>query len=174
MKLGDGGPILTLPRGRGPKAGEGADVILGFRPEHVRRATADPVGRRPGARRVGDRTRPADGLAQLRDIQTCRAAGDRRTADPRRRSSGGADSGRHQSASRGPVRSRYGKGFARMSAMTNANESVAPSRAVKLCGTEEIDPPEPKARRRSARRQSWKMANCVMSRFNGRRGRFAA
>jgi multiple sugar transport system ATP-binding protein len=43
VKLGDDGPILSLPQGRGPKAGEGADVILGFRPEHVRRATADPV-----------------------------------------------------------------------------------------------------------------------------------
>jgi multiple sugar transport system ATP-binding protein len=43
VKLGDEGPILRLPQGRGPKAAEGADVILGFRPEHVRRATADPV-----------------------------------------------------------------------------------------------------------------------------------
>src|ERR1700730_9366166 len=43
VKLGDGGPILTLPRGCDPGAGEGADVILGFRPEHVRRATADTV-----------------------------------------------------------------------------------------------------------------------------------
>ena len=51
---------------------------------------------------------------------------------------------RHQFASRGPVRCRYGKGFARMSAMTDANESVEPSRAVKLCGTEEIDPPSRK------------------------------
>jgi multiple sugar transport system ATP-binding protein len=43
VKLGDGGLILSLPQGRGSTAGEGADVILGFRPEHVRRATADPV-----------------------------------------------------------------------------------------------------------------------------------
>jgi multiple sugar transport system ATP-binding protein len=43
VKLGDDGPILSLPQGRGPKAAEGADVILGFRPEHVRRATSDPV-----------------------------------------------------------------------------------------------------------------------------------
>jgi multiple sugar transport system ATP-binding protein len=43
VKLGDGGPILSLPQGRGSKASEGADVILGFRPEHVKRATAGPV-----------------------------------------------------------------------------------------------------------------------------------
>jgi multiple sugar transport system ATP-binding protein len=43
VKLGEGGPILSLPRGRDSGAGEGADVILGFRPEHVRRATVDPV-----------------------------------------------------------------------------------------------------------------------------------
>ena len=172
VKLGDGGPILTLPRGRDPGAGEGADVILGFRPEHVRRATAGPRGRRPGARRVGDRTRAADGLAQLCDIQTCRAAGDRRTPDPGRQSRGGTDSGRHQFASRGPVRSRYGKGFARMSAMTNANESVVPSR--RLSSAE---------RKRSIRRarslpparsrRSWKMANCVISRSTASRS-FAA
>ena len=43
VRLGNSGPILTLPRGRDLGAGEGADVILGFRPEHVRRATVDPV-----------------------------------------------------------------------------------------------------------------------------------
>ena len=43
VKLGHGGPILVLPEGRDSEAGEGADVILGFRPEHVRRATGDPV-----------------------------------------------------------------------------------------------------------------------------------
>ena len=43
VKLGYGGPILVLPEGRDSEAGEGAEVILGFRPEHVRRATADPV-----------------------------------------------------------------------------------------------------------------------------------
>ncbi len=43
VKLGDDGPIFSLPPGRGPKAGEGADVILGFRPEHVSRATAGPA-----------------------------------------------------------------------------------------------------------------------------------
>jgi multiple sugar transport system ATP-binding protein len=43
VKLGNGGPVLRLPQGSGPKVGEGADVVLGFRAEHVRRATADPV-----------------------------------------------------------------------------------------------------------------------------------
>jgi multiple sugar transport system ATP-binding protein len=43
VRLGDGGPILDLPRRRDPGAGEGADVILGFRPEHVSRATGGPV-----------------------------------------------------------------------------------------------------------------------------------
>ena len=43
VKLGDGGPFLALPRGRDSAAGDGADVILGFRPEHVRRATGGPV-----------------------------------------------------------------------------------------------------------------------------------
>jgi multiple sugar transport system ATP-binding protein len=43
VRLGNSGPILTLSRGRDLGAGEGADVILGFRPEHVRRATVDPV-----------------------------------------------------------------------------------------------------------------------------------
>ena len=81
-----------------------------------------PPCRRPGARRVGDRTRSADGLAQLCDIQAWRAAGDRRAADPGRQSRGGADSGRHQFASRGPVRSRYWKGVARMTAMTRRKQ----------------------------------------------------
>jgi multiple sugar transport system ATP-binding protein len=39
----DGGPILAVPRGCDSGTGEGADVILGFRPEHVRRATGDSV-----------------------------------------------------------------------------------------------------------------------------------
>ena len=43
VRLGNSGPILTLPRGRDLGAGEGTDVILGFRPEHVRRATVDRV-----------------------------------------------------------------------------------------------------------------------------------
>jgi multiple sugar transport system ATP-binding protein len=43
LKLGDGGPVLNLPQGRGSKASEGADLILGFRPEHVKRATAGPA-----------------------------------------------------------------------------------------------------------------------------------
>ena len=43
VKLGDGGPVLALPDRRGSKLVEGADVILGFRPEHVRRAAAGPV-----------------------------------------------------------------------------------------------------------------------------------
>ena len=41
VKLADGGPTLTLPQGRDPGARDGVDVILGFRPEHVRRAAAD-------------------------------------------------------------------------------------------------------------------------------------
>jgi multiple sugar transport system ATP-binding protein len=43
VRLGNSGPILTMPRGAIWGAGEGADVILGFRPEHVRRATVDRV-----------------------------------------------------------------------------------------------------------------------------------
>jgi multiple sugar transport system ATP-binding protein len=43
VKLGDGGPILTLPRRSPPPGADGADVILGFRPEHVGRATADAL-----------------------------------------------------------------------------------------------------------------------------------
>jgi multiple sugar transport system ATP-binding protein len=43
VKLGEGGPALNLPQGRDSGAREGLDVILGFRPEHVRRATPDPV-----------------------------------------------------------------------------------------------------------------------------------
>ena len=43
VRLGNSGPILTMPRGRDLGAGEGSDVILGFRPEHVRRATVDRV-----------------------------------------------------------------------------------------------------------------------------------
>ena len=42
VRLGDGGPTVPLPRGRAPAAGNGAEVILGFRPEHVGRATAGP------------------------------------------------------------------------------------------------------------------------------------
>jgi multiple sugar transport system ATP-binding protein len=43
VKLGDDGPALPLPRGRAPATGDGAEVILGFRPEHVGRATGGPV-----------------------------------------------------------------------------------------------------------------------------------
>ena len=41
VKLADGGPTLTLPQGCDSGARDGLDVILGFRPEHVRRAAAD-------------------------------------------------------------------------------------------------------------------------------------
>jgi multiple sugar transport system ATP-binding protein len=42
VQLGDGGPTLALPCGRNPKAADGADVILGLRPEHIGRAAAAP------------------------------------------------------------------------------------------------------------------------------------
>jgi multiple sugar transport system ATP-binding protein len=42
VRLGDGGAIVPLPRGRAAAAGNGANVILGFRPEHVGRANAGP------------------------------------------------------------------------------------------------------------------------------------
>jgi multiple sugar transport system ATP-binding protein len=42
VKLGDAGPELALPKERAPDAPNGADVILGFRPEHVHRATEMP------------------------------------------------------------------------------------------------------------------------------------
>ncbi len=50
VRLGNGGPTVALPRGRTPAAGNGAEVILGFRPEHVGRAAAGP---------------PADGYARI-------------------------------------------------------------------------------------------------------------
>ncbi|SEF06688.1 carbohydrate ABC transporter ATP-binding protein, CUT1 family [Rhizobiales bacterium GAS188] len=50
VQLGDGGPTLKLPRGRDPKAADGAKIILGLRPEHIGRAAA-------GA--------PADGSARI-------------------------------------------------------------------------------------------------------------
>ncbi len=40
VKLGYPGLTVALPRGRVPAARDGAEVILGFRPEHVGRATA--------------------------------------------------------------------------------------------------------------------------------------
>jgi multiple sugar transport system ATP-binding protein len=43
VKLGDGGPELAVPRERIPDAPNGAEVILGFRPEHVHRSTAASV-----------------------------------------------------------------------------------------------------------------------------------
>ena len=44
MKLGDGGPEFWPCRKDAiPDAANGAEVILGFRPEHVHRATAAPV-----------------------------------------------------------------------------------------------------------------------------------
>jgi multiple sugar transport system ATP-binding protein len=42
VKLADSGPELALPKERAPDAPNGADVILGFRPEHVHRATEMP------------------------------------------------------------------------------------------------------------------------------------
>jgi multiple sugar transport system ATP-binding protein len=44
VKLGDAGPDFTIPKERAPDAPNGAEVILGFRPEHVHRAAdASPV-----------------------------------------------------------------------------------------------------------------------------------
>jgi multiple sugar transport system ATP-binding protein len=40
VKLGDGGPELAMPKERIPEAPNAAEVILGFRPEHVHRSTA--------------------------------------------------------------------------------------------------------------------------------------
>jgi multiple sugar transport system ATP-binding protein len=42
VRFGDGGPTVTLPPGTAAALGNGADVILGFRPEHVGRATSAP------------------------------------------------------------------------------------------------------------------------------------
>jgi multiple sugar transport system ATP-binding protein len=42
VKLGDAGPALALPRHR-PVAANGAEIILGLRPEHVGRAGAGPA-----------------------------------------------------------------------------------------------------------------------------------
>ena len=106
------------------KLGEGADVILGFRPEHVRRATADPVA--DGQARVESEIELIQPTGS-RSYATFRLAGQPAIAELQTQdvsSRGGADSGRHQLTSRGPVRSRYGKGFARVSAMTDANESA--------------------------------------------------
>ncbi len=91
VKLSNGGPILAMPQEGVSGTGEGADVILGFRPEHVRRATGGAVPDGQARVEFGDRTRAADGVSLLCDIQTWRAARDRRTANPGRRSSGGAD-----------------------------------------------------------------------------------
>ena len=38
IELGDAGPEFAIPKERAPDAPNGADVILGFRPEHVHRA----------------------------------------------------------------------------------------------------------------------------------------
>ena len=48
VKLNHGGPVLPLPQGRSFRAADGADVIVGFRPEHVGRA----VGAASGADRA--------------------------------------------------------------------------------------------------------------------------
>jgi multiple sugar transport system ATP-binding protein len=53
VKLGNGGPSLALPNGRAPGLGDGAEIILGFRPEHVGRATSSP---------------PADGHARVESV----------------------------------------------------------------------------------------------------------
>ena len=50
VKLSNGGPSLALPSGRARDVGDGAEVILGFRPEHAGRANASP---------------PADGRARI-------------------------------------------------------------------------------------------------------------
>ena len=42
VRLGDAGPALALPRRRKPLVGNGAEIILGLRPEHVGRAGAGP------------------------------------------------------------------------------------------------------------------------------------
>jgi multiple sugar transport system ATP-binding protein len=43
VKLSDGGPELAIPKERIPEASNGAQTILGFRPEHVHRATGASV-----------------------------------------------------------------------------------------------------------------------------------
>jgi multiple sugar transport system ATP-binding protein len=43
VRLGEAGPALALPSGRTPAAGNGAEVILGLRPEHIGRAGAGPL-----------------------------------------------------------------------------------------------------------------------------------
>jgi multiple sugar transport system ATP-binding protein len=43
VRLGEAGPALALPRGRIPAAGNGSEVILGLRPEHIGRAGSGPL-----------------------------------------------------------------------------------------------------------------------------------
>jgi len=43
VALDNGGPKLTLPAESAPDAPSGAEVILGFRPEHAHRALAEPL-----------------------------------------------------------------------------------------------------------------------------------
>ena len=50
LRMGEGGPTMALPAGRAPSGGNGDEVILGLRPEHVCRATSAP---------------PADGYARV-------------------------------------------------------------------------------------------------------------
>jgi multiple sugar transport system ATP-binding protein len=42
VRLGDTGPVLALPSRRGPAAANGAEIILGLRPEHIGRSAAGP------------------------------------------------------------------------------------------------------------------------------------
>ena len=154
VMLGDGGPELcTSRRSASPTRRDGAKVILGFRPEHVHRSTAARRCRRPRSRRVDDRTCPADRVAQL--TQPSGSAGQQAIAELRAHDvnrAGEPDRGRHQPETRRAVRPGLRKGASRFAAMTSDKMSAPPSRAVKLCGTEAIDPPQPPTRLRSARR----------------------
>ena len=144
VKLGDGGPVLALPDRRGSKAVEGADVILGFRPEHVRRAAAGPVANDQArvefeielVQPTGSRSyatfrlggQPAIAELQTQDVSR---AGERIQFDIDLRRAVLFDAG-------------TGKALQGMTPMTGVIKSAEPSRAVRLCGTEEIGPPSRK------------------------------
>ena len=72
IKLGDAEPELTIPKERAPDAPNGADVILGFRPEHVHRATETPPVAGHIRVAVDHRACSADRLTHLRDLQARR------------------------------------------------------------------------------------------------------
>ena len=138
------GQFLPCRDGRDSGAGEGADVILGFRPEHVRRATADPV---------------ADGHARVEsEIELVQPTGSRSYATFRLGGQPAIAELQTQDVSRAGERiqvdinlrravlfdPRYGKGFARMTAMTNATSARSLRERSSSAERKKIDPPSRK------------------------------